>query len=147
MSGNNVTPLRWPVVAVTRVRLRSLRFFPAFFWYSFWSLYQARKTDGCLAVDAQRESGMIFWTRTVWRDEVAMRAFVRSGAHKRVMPKLLHWCDEASVAHWFGRSGSGLPAWTVAEDRLRREGRVLHVLHPSPAHARGAAVPGREHTA
>jgi heme-degrading monooxygenase HmoA len=46
--------------------------------------------DGCLAIDAQRENGLIFWTRTVWRDEVAMRAFVRSGAHKSVMPKLLH---------------------------------------------------------
>ena len=63
-------------------------------------------------MDARRESGLIFWTRTVWRDEVAMRVFVRSGPHKRVMPKLLHWCDEASVVHWFGRSGSGLPTGT-----------------------------------
>ena len=146
MSSSNVTPLRWPVVAVTRLRLRSLWLFPGFFWHSFWALYQANKADGCVAVDAQRESDLVFWTRTVSRDEVAMRAFVRSGAHKKAMPKVLHWCDEASVVHWLGRSGQ-LPDWIVAEDRLRRDGRVLRVLHPSDAHARGETVPGREDAA
>ena len=146
MSSSNVTPLRWPVIAVTRLRLRSLWLFPGFFWHSYWALYQASKADGCVAVDAQRENGLVFWTRTVWRDEVAMRAFVRSGAHNKVMPKLIHWCDEASVVHWFGRSDQ-LPDWIVVEDRLRRDGRVLRVLHPSVAHARGETVPGLKHAA
>ena len=90
MSLSNVTPLRWPVVAVTRLRLRSLWFFPGFFWSSFRSLHPAHRADGCLAVDGQREHGLVFWTRT-WRDELAMRAFVKGGAHKKVMPKLLRW--------------------------------------------------------
>src|SRR5260370_18460992 len=38
-----------------------------------------------------------FWTRTLWKDQQAMRTFMTSGFHRRVMPKLLIWCDEAAL--------------------------------------------------
>ena len=32
--------------------------------------------------------GRVFWTRTIWNDEAAMRSFMLSGAHREVMPRL-----------------------------------------------------------
>jgi hypothetical protein len=88
----------------------------------------------------RNQPGLVFWTRTVWRDMPAMRAFMLSGAHKRAMPKLLNWCSEASMVHW--ESGTGtLPTWGEAEVRLRAEGRTSRVRHPSEAQARGERVP------
>ena len=40
-----------------------------------------------------------FWTRTVWRDEAAMRSFMGSGVHHRIMARLPEWCDEAALGH------------------------------------------------
>ena len=42
---------------------------------------------------------LTFWTLTAWQNEKDMRTYRNSGAHLKVMPKLLHGCDEATVAH------------------------------------------------
>lgn len=47
-----------------------------------------------------REAGNTFWTITAWENAETMNTFRTSGAHLAVMPKLLNWCDEASVVHW-----------------------------------------------
>jgi hypothetical protein len=71
---------------------------------------------------------------TAWDSETSMRAFMTSGAHKSAMPHLLHWCDEASVAHWTQPDGT-LPSWAEADQRMRKEGRPSKVLNPTPRHA------------
>lgn len=50
------------------------------------------------------------------------------------MPKLLHWCDEASVLHW-QQDDPTVPDTPEAHRRVVAEGRLSKVLHPSPAHA------------
>jgi hypothetical protein len=80
-----------------------------------------------------------YWTLTVWRDKAAMRAFMTSGAHRAAMPRLQHWCDEASLSQW-EQDSAALPEWREAERRLRREGRVSVVKHPSPAQQSGATL-------
>lgn len=75
---------------------------------------------------------------TAWDSEQSMRAYMISGTHKAAMPHLLHWCDEASVAHWTEPDATlptGLPPWTEADRRMRTSGRPSKVLHPSPEHA------------
>jgi len=69
-----------------------------------------------------------------------MRAFMREGAHRRAMPKLQQWCNEASVVHWDAASDM-LPEWSVAEERLRRDGRLSRVRYPSAAHSLGETAP------
>lgn len=125
-------------VSITRLRLRSPWLLPLFLWYAVRSQAQARASDGCLAVQVNNFHGA-FWTLTLWRDQAALRAFMLSGAHRRAMPKLAGWCDEASLAHW-NQDGAELPSWTEAAERLGREGRCSKLDHPSPAHAAGATL-------
>ena len=126
------------IAAITRLRLRKLRFLPLFMLGAFRSRRQALARDGCLAADARQLGARVFWTRTLWRDTGAMRDFMRSGAHRAVMPKLLDWCDEASLVDW---EQDTLPDWSEAEARMRHSGRISRVRHPSPAQARGETVP------
>lgn len=71
---------------------------------------------------------------TAWDSQSSMRAYMTNGAHKQAMPKLMHWCDEASVAHW-EQAEATLPSWTEADQRMRETGRISKVLHPSAGHA------------
>jgi heme-degrading monooxygenase HmoA len=121
-------------VSLTRLRVRSVRFLPGFAWFAFRSNVQAKRAAGNLAVDLLADRERTFWTMTVWESRLAMLAFMTSGPHKRAMPKLLEWCDEASVAHW-EQEGSALVGWDEADRRMRATGRASKVLHPSAAHA------------
>ena len=80
--------------------MRALRYLPAFSFNALRAARQAKTAPGNLAVSLLADSNFAFWTRTLWNDQDAMRAFMLSGAHRRMMPRLLNWCDEAAVAHW-----------------------------------------------
>ena len=101
-----------PLASITRLRVRSIRYAPEFLWRAFASVRQARNSAGCVAADVRREVKLVFWTRTLWRDELSMRAFMTSGAHRVVMPKILNWCDEASVTHW-QQDSDDPPDWST----------------------------------
>jgi hypothetical protein len=62
-----------------------------------------------------------------------MKSFMLAGAHRQVMPRLLNWCDEAAVVHWF-QDSEREPDWEEAHRRLQQDGRRSKVNHPSPAH-------------
>lgn len=121
-------------VSLTRLRIRSPRFLPSFFVYMLRSVRQVKKAQGfqqgALLVDRNRT----FWTLTAWNSEETMRGYRNTGAHKSVMPHLLNWCDEASVAHWTQPEPS-LPSWEEADRRMRETGRASKVLNPTPCHA------------
>jgi hypothetical protein len=89
-----------------------------------------------------REPGNVFWTMTAWDDDAAMNAFRVQGAHASVMPRLLDWCNEASVAHWIQETRE-LPSWQDAYMRLINEGRPSKVKHPSPVHLSHQLPPPR----
>ena len=121
-------------VSLTRLRIRSLRFLPSFSIHLLRTLSQVRKARGfrCGALLADRH--WTFWTLTAWDDAENMREYMTAGAHKKVMPHLLNWCDEAAVAHWT-QTEEELPAWMDAAQRLRESGRASKVRHPSSRHA------------
>lgn len=52
----------------------------------------------------------------------------------KAMPKLLEWCDEASVGHW-AQASAELPGWAEAHQKMAAEGRVSKVSHPSAVQA------------
>lgn len=123
-----------PFISITRLRVRSWRYMPSFVWHTYLSVRQAKHAPGFLLGKMVRDAKNTFWTETVWDTEAAMRAYRNGGAHARVMPKLLEWCDEASVAHW-NQENNELPSLQEAHRRMVEIGRSSKVKHPSPAHA------------
>ena len=123
-----------PFVSVTRLRIRSLRFLPAFILHALRSNRQVRGAMGFRGGALLFDRRFTFWTLTVWGTQEHMRGYMVSGAHRTAMPKLLDWCDEASVVHW-DSVDEHIPAWPDADIRMRRDGRPSKVRHPSPDHA------------
>src|SRR5262245_27294309 len=119
--------------SVTRLRVRSLRFLPAFMWKTFLSQRQVVRSPGFLGGRLLVDARLTFWTLTIWESERAMKAFRGSGPHSNVMPRLVDWYDEAAYAHWI-TTGSSVPAWPEAYEHLRHEGHLSRVAHPSRDH-------------
>jgi hypothetical protein len=120
-------------VSITRLRLRSIWYLPAFMWHAWRSARQAQTTTGNLGFDSRAEAGLVFWTKTIWTEAAAMNYFRTSGAHQTAMRYLANWCDEASYTHWV-QALPELPGWDIAHQRLGQEGKLSKVKHPSPKH-------------
>ena len=118
------------IISVTRLRLRSMRFFPAFFWYTRRSIWQAKRTPGNLGARVRKTNGLAFWTLSIWSNDAAIRAFVPASPHREAMQKLPHWCDEAAFADW-EQDSSDWPSWETASEKLSTAGRLVNVLYPS----------------
>jgi hypothetical protein len=129
-----------PLVSITRLRVRSLRYLPTFLLGSLRSAREAKHAPGNVAVSILSDSHLAFWTRTLWTDERSMRAFMFLPAHRAVMPKLLQWCDEAAVTHWLQETFEP-PSWPEVHRRLQQEGRTSRVDHPSAAQQRFEVPP------
>jgi hypothetical protein len=122
-----------PFVSITRLRIRGDEQLDTFNVVLPAVFGQATGAPGQLAMDLLAEPDNTFWTRTVWTDRAAMRAYMTSGPHGDVMPDLRERCDEAHVAHW-EQDTEELPTWDGAYWRLIGEGRDSAVAHPSPDH-------------
>ena len=129
-------------VSVTRLRLRAAWLLPVFVPHALRAAGQARRADGYLGGALLLDRKRAFWTMTVWRDAAAMRGYVTADAHRQAMPRLPHWCDEASVAHW-EQPGDDLPSWDHACQRMKAHGRPSTVHMPSPDHQDMAFPPPR----
>jgi hypothetical protein len=103
-----------------------------FIFYAIRTSRQAKKTEGNIAVSLLRDADNTFWTRTVWTNQSALKAFMLSGPHGRVMRRLMEWCDEAALVRWEQESDQA-PDWHEAHGRLQQDGRRSKVSHPSPA--------------
>jgi hypothetical protein len=121
------------VVSVTRLRVRVWYYLPAFYVRAILSARQAKNSEGVLAVKVFGDRRNTFWTLTLWKSEVAMRAFMLAKPHGPTMRKLLEWCDEASLVHWT-QDSADVPTWGEAHRRLLKEGRRSKVNHPSQTH-------------
>ena len=121
-------------VSLTRLRVRSMRFLPGFLWNTFRVVRQVKQAAGFRTGALLKDRQWTFWTMTAWDSQESMRQFMTSDAHKKTMPYLLNWCDEASAAHW-EQTDDALPAWMQADQRMRNSGRPSKVYNPSPQHA------------
>jgi hypothetical protein len=128
-----------PFVSVTRLHMASVFRLPQFLWASLAVARQARRAPGFVGGWLGNDAERGFWTVTVWDSATAMRAFRTSGRHLKVMPKLLHWADEASYTHW-EQPDATVPGGDAAYERLAAEGTLSKLLKPSSRHAAGGRV-------
>jgi hypothetical protein len=128
-----------PIVSVTRLHLRSVRFVPSFLMIAIRSSMQARKAAGYLGGWTANEWVLGFWTSTCWADLDAMRAFRNSEPHLTAMRKLLEWCDEASYTHW-NEAQTRVIEPAEAYHRLAEAGTLSKVVHPSAGQQAGRTV-------
>lgn len=134
-----------PFVSVTRLRLRSVFYLPAFFRHAVPSISQAKRAPGFRGGALLADRARAYWTVTCWDDEAAMRAYMLAGSHRAAMPSFIKWCDEASVVHW-DQPDETLPSWPEADRRMRTEGRPSKLRFASPDHAGLAFLPPRTST-
>lgn len=126
-------------ISVTRLRLRSFLFFPAFFLANNRIVGQLSRAPGFLGGSLLADKGLVFWTVTTWKDQQSMLDFRNGGGHKQAMPKLADWCCDARVAHWT-REGDTLPSWDEAHVQLLKNGRPSKLKHMSLEHEAGLAA-------
>lgn len=119
-------------ISVTRLRLRSPLYLPAFLWNNLLTSWQVINTPGFLGGKLLGDAKRTFWTMTAWEEQAAMKIYRNSDAHRSVMPSLKDWCDEASVVHW-QQDNSNLPNWIDAHRRMVADGFFTRVSNPSPA--------------
>ena len=123
-----------PFISLTRLRIRSVRFLPFFALHTLRANRQIKRAPGFLQGALLPDRRWAFWTITAWDSPESMRLYITNGSHKQAMPHLLHWCDEASIAHWT-QPDPALPTWPEADRLMRETGRPSKVHHPSPHHA------------
>jgi hypothetical protein len=121
-------------ISVTRLRIRSVRFMPHFALLLFGTRRQVKAAPGFQRGSLLADRQLVFWTLTVWDNAQSMRDYMLAGAHRAAMPRLVNWCDEASVVHW-EIEGDASPSWPEADHRMRESGRASKIRHPSPRHA------------
>jgi hypothetical protein len=126
-------PPAMPVISITRVRVRSWRFLPAFALRTVMIARQLARAEGNLGVALLHDKRNTFWTGTSWSSEESIKTFMHTAPHGPAMRKLLNWCDEAALVHWT-QAGAELPSWEGAHRRIQAEGRPSKVNHPSPIH-------------
>jgi hypothetical protein len=72
--------------SVTRLRVRSLKYLPAFLWMTFRSQRQVLRATGFLGGRLLLDAKRTFWTLTVSESERAMNTFRGGGLHAQAMP-------------------------------------------------------------
>jgi hypothetical protein len=127
-------------VSITRLRIRTLRYLPLFALHAFRSGWQAREADGMVDFSTRAEDAYTHWTKTVWRNDAAMKQFRNHGAHQRAMRLLAEICSEAAYVRWEQQFPT-VPTWEEAHEALLAQGKLSKLKHPSAAHLAGQTAP------
>lgn len=127
-------------VSITRLRVRSVWFLPLFGLHAMRSATQAMKSDGIVDFDTRVEDPFTHWTKTVWKDEPAMKNFRNSGAHQIAMRILSNICSEASYTRWQQETAE-VPTWDEAHKAMLEQGKLSKLKKPSMFHLEGRTAP------
>jgi hypothetical protein len=134
-----------PILAMTRLRLKSPWLLPRFLYLNEFAVAQLRKAPGFLRGKLLAEPNLAMWTASLWNSEESMREFYLAGAHKLLMGRLNEFGCEAIAGH-IGYDSAELPSWQFVHEQLRKAGRFNGGLsEPSESH-RNRTVAGPKFT-
>lgn len=107
---------------VSYFRLKGLRVMPSFALNSFRIERQLLSSDGLIGHSSGAKlADFEFWSVTVWRDELALQAFVRTQPHTRIMEVMRPAVVRSEFIRWQVDGTSVPPDPKEAEARLRRK--------------------------
>jgi Domain of unknown function (DUF3291) len=82
---------------------------------------QLATADGLVAYTLRaRPLSRDYWTLSVWNDDGALRAFMRTPPHVGIMSSLKPVMGPTKFVQWTVTSADGRPTWASALDRLGR---------------------------
>lgn len=125
-----------PIIAVTRARLKSVRFLLPFMRCSLQCWWKARNAEGNLGSRVRKTRGLRFWTMTMWDNEDSLKAYRDIKLSGQVRSSARQWLEENSIAHW-EQEGSRMPSWKDAACLLKEHGHLSEVDHPSESQKSG----------
>lgn len=106
------------VVVSTRIKLTSAWRSPVFVVHSFRVYLQARRSPGIVRASLRAQPWRsTFSTLSVWTDEAALYAFVRTDPHRSIMRRMRPWTTDPQVRQW------SVPAGQLSRGRLWAEAR------------------------
>jgi hypothetical protein len=80
---------------------------------------QLASADGLVAYTLRaKPMARDYWTLSVWRDEPALRLFMRTAPHVEVMGWLRPFMGSTKFVQWAIAGSAGRPSWDSALDRL-----------------------------
>src|SRR5580698_67158 len=117
-------------ISVTRLRVRSVIYLPAFILANEASIRSIKKISGFISGKELIDKHLTFWTVTLWESDQAMKYFRNNDPHKSAMRKLPDWCDEGAYVHWL-QEDEIIPEWNFLYKKLMVEGKVTKIKRPS----------------
>ena len=107
-------------VSITGLQLKGRRHFFKFWWHAIRSMAQARRAEGNITTDARLIDG-VHHTRTVWRDEGAMRRYLVAGAHLKAMKAF----GSIATGKTLGFYCDSVPDWDDVHQAWQLRGRQV----------------------
>ncbi len=107
-------------VSITGLRVRRIWHTPIFWRYALAAMAQARQDPGCLIAEARTIDG-VHHTRSLWRDQQAMKNYLRNGAHLRAMQQF----NRIATGKTLGYAADALPEWDDLHQMWLERGREV----------------------
>jgi hypothetical protein len=122
------------VLSMTRFRLKSMWLLPKFMLANEAAVTQLRAADGFIEGKILADLPRDLWTCVMWASDADMKAYVTSGAHRALMPKLSSFACEGVTTH-MPYDLLDLPSWTFVHQKLTAIGSFTSALDaPSQDH-------------
>lgn len=107
-------------ISITGLQLKGRRHFFRFWWHAIRSMAQARGAEGNIATDARLING-VHHTRTVWKDESAMRRYLLAGAHLKAMKAF----GSIATGKTLGFYSENIPDWADVHKTWQTSGKPV----------------------
>jgi quinol monooxygenase YgiN len=105
-------------ISITGLKVRSPLAAPFFWMHAVPAMIQAQNAAGNIIAEA-RTINNVHHTLSVWTDQVAMKAYLYSGAHL----KAINAVKSMATGKTFGFEANRVPSWDEVHELWKQQGR------------------------